>query len=491
MVMGALLLTNCQEKQKQESAEADHEIPVSTSSEEALQNFNEGLALFDEGNGQKARPLFDKALELDPNFVSAQWYRAWSANSAKDWGENRDKFLAMRDQANEAEAIIMDYFEADKKDDEEKELETMKKLVSAYPKSARALVFLGDEYSGLEDHETGRSHYEKALELDEDFIPAINALGFSYMFSEPVDYEKCETYMAKAAAILPNSSKTHINLGDAYRAQNKLEDALASYKKATELDPEDEVTLSKAGHANTFLGNYEEARKNFQDSRAVSEFGTGAFGPEAFTYLYENGDYQKTLDFLSEFSAKIDGMDIPESNKTGAKAGCAGISVVIATHFKDSERLNEAMKSWKPLTTKQAEDVDSESARLYTQANILYWEGLAHVIEGEFEGASAKADMIKTTLEPINDPNKLRPYHRIHARVNFDQGNYDKALEHLAEMDESNIYDKYWTAKAHMKAGNTDKALEMFKELSTWNFNNVIYALIRNESIAIVESQNV
>lgn len=491
MAMGVFLLTSCQEKKSQDTAVVEKEIPVSTDSEEALEKFDKGLAYFDEGNAQKARPYFEDALKLDPDFVSAQMYRTFSANSAKDFGDQREKLLAMRSKANEAESILMDFVEANKADDDMKELEMMKKLAEKFPESARAQVFVAGAYEGIDEFEKGRAHYIKALELDEDHLPALSALGVSYMFFDPMDFKKAEEYMAKAVELAPNSARKHIDLGDAYRAQNNLKSALKSYLKASELDPEDQITYSKAGHANSFLGNYEAARKNYQDARANSEFGTGSFNFEGFTYLYEDGNYKKALEYFKKVDAAVDGMDIPESNKTGTKANCHFTSAMIAMHFEDVERLKSIIESWKPLAYKIAEDVDSDAARINQKANMQYWEGIALALDGDYDAAVAKSDEVKATLQPIKDPHKLRGYHRLHALVNYKQGNYEKALEHMAELDETNVYDKFWMAKAHMNAGNSEKAMEMFTELSTYNFNSVGYALIRNEVVAILESQNV
>ncbi len=487
----SLLFICCQENGNQKTSEADGELPVSTESEEAMNNFNEGLAHWDENNGQKARASFDKALEADPEFVSAQMYRTFTANSAKDFGDQRDKLLAMRDNANEAEVILMDYVEANMADDDMKELEMMKKLVEKFPNSPRAHVFLGGAYDGIEEYEEGRAHYQKAVEIDADNLLAITSLGFSYMFFEPIDFKEAEKYMAKAVELTPNSSRAHINLGDAYRAQNNLEGALKSYTKAAELDPEDEVAFSKAGHANSFLGNYEAARKNYQDSRAVSEFGTGSFNFEGFTHIYEGGNYEKALDFFQEVIAEVDNMDIPESNKTGTKAGMHFNSAMIAMHHEDVDRLNAIVQSWKPLAQQIAKDIGTETAEINQRANMQYWEGVALALEGKYEEAVAKSEEIKTTLEPIKDPHKLRGYNRLHAIVNYKQGNYDKALEHMAGFDEANVYDKYWMAKANMEVGNTEEAMEMMEELSTYNFNSVGYALIRSDVLALLESQSV
>ena len=489
MIAILFVLVGCKSKETTEVLYPENEIPVSTNSDEAMKEFVVGLNILDQGNGQKARPYFDKALTLDPDFVSAQLYRAFSSNSAKDFAENRDKLLAMGDKANEGEAILMDLMQANMDNDDPKQMEISKQLVEKYPSSARAYDFLAGSHTLFDETDKARVYWTKAMELDPDYIPAISNLGFSYLFTSPKDFKKAEEYMAMVVDKVPESSRAHINLGDCYRAQNDLEKALASYTKAAQLDPEDQVAQSKAGHANSFLGNYEAARKNFQDARAVSEFGTDSYNFESFTYLYE-GDHKKALAFLMEAAKAVGEMDIPESNKTGTKMNCTFNCAMIAMHHGDSDHLKEVVELMKPLSIQIGEDVGSNAARMNQEANRHYWDAMASATAGDYEGAVAKAEMIKTTLESSNDINKLRPYHRVHAYVNYQQGNYEKALEHMAELDVDNVYDKYWMAKGQKMAGNEEKAMEMFKEISTYNFNGVGYALIRNEVNEMLATDN-
>ena len=489
MIAILFVLVGCKSKETTEILYPENEIPVSTNSDEAMKEFVAGLNILDQGNGQKARPYFDKALTLDPDFVSAQLYRAFSSNSAKDFAENRDKFLAMRDKANEGEVIIMNMIQANMEDDDLKVFDFSKQLAEKYPSSARACDLLAGSHTSLDETEKARENWAKAMELDPDYIPAISNLGFSYLFTSPKDFKKAEEYMAMVVDKVPESSRAHINLGDCYRAQNDLEKALASYNKAAELDPEDQVALSKAGHANSFLGNYEAARKNFQDARAVSEFGTDSYNFESFTYLYE-GDHKKALAFLEEAAKTVGEMDIPESNITGTKMNCTFNCAMIAMHHGDSDHLKEVVELMRPLSLQIGEDVGSKAAKMNQKANMHFWDAMASATAGDYEEATAKTEMIKSTLESSTDPNKLRPYHRIHAYINYNQENYDKALQHMAELDVDNVYDKYWMAKANKMAGNTDKAMEMLKEISTYNFNSVGYALIRNEVNEMLATDN-
>ena len=229
-IMAAILLVliACESPKKTAVLYPENDLPISSNSEEAIKELVTGLAIYDQGNGQKARPYFEKALSLDPDFVSAQMYRAYTSNSPKDWSENRDKFIAMRDKANDAEKIMIDITLANMEDDDYKDLELNKQLVEKYPNSARAYDYLGASYNSLNETEKAREQWAKAMELNPEFSPAVSNLGASYLFVSPKDFTKGQKYMAKAVEIVPESSRAHINLGDCYRAQNKLEKALIS-----------------------------------------------------------------------------------------------------------------------------------------------------------------------------------------------------------------------------------------------------------------------
>lgn len=484
------LFIACQSNKEPEMTYPEGEIPVSTSSDEAMQEFLKGLELFDQGNSQEARSYFDKALELDPDFVSAQWYRSGSASSAKDWAENRDKFLAMRDKANEGEQMMMDMVEADLANDQQKGKALAMELTEKYPKSARALDNLAGYYSGDDETAKARETWAKAISINPEYLPAIRNLGLSYLFTTPKDYTKAQQYMEMEVEKAPGSSRAQINLGDCYRAQGDLQKALVSYMKATELDPNDDVAFSKAGHANSFLGNLDAARKNYSDSRAVSEFGLGGYNFEANTYILE-GDHEKALAYLQEAIEEVDQKDVPASNKLWTKMGLTSACAAIALHDGNSEALSDYVSAMKPMSEKMIEEVNASGFTMNQKANIHFWEAMTAATAGDFEEAAAKAELIKSDMEASDDPNKLRRYHRVHAYVNFQQGNYQEALEHMAELNPDDVYNKYWMAKAYKNTGDDEKARKLFEEIVNDNFNSVQYVLILNEAkeMLVDESQ--
>src|SRR4051794_14426121 len=61
------------------------EIPVSSSSKEAVGFFRQALSFFDEGNTVKARTAVLNALSKDPHLAIAYIYKAFTESAAKDW----------------------------------------------------------------------------------------------------------------------------------------------------------------------------------------------------------------------------------------------------------------------------------------------------------------------------------------------------------------------------------------------------------------------
>ncbi len=485
ILVAIFLIASCKDAKKENAvAETEEdsstvELPVNTDSDEALQAFEEGLQYFDEGNQRKARAKFDQALQLDPDFVSAQMYRTYTANSARDWATNREKFMAMHDKANEGENMMMDITKANLNSDVDKAHEIHKKLVEKYPKSARAMANLANYYSNNDQVEKARDHWKKALELNSEFVPAIASLGTSYLFVTPKDKNKAKQYLEMLVNTTPDSPRSHILMGDYYRDQDNLEKALASYEKAASLDPQDDNALAKSGHANSILGNYQEARENFRDAREVSEFGTN-LSAEANTYVYE-GNSKQALTFLEEGTKSFDTMKIPESNKNIAKFQAAYTAAHIAMHDGDAKRLAQIVENMKPISSQLASEANSPVVTANQNANMNYWDAMVLVSNKKYDEALNKAEMIKEAVSSINSPDKLQPYHRAMAVIHYHKGNAEKALEHIKDTDEDYIHDQYWMAKIYEKAGNTEEAMDLYEEIAKERFNSIEFALIRDE----------
>ena len=308
VILIALTISSCQETGNKDTADKTAEykdLPITTKSEEALKHYQEGLHAMDLGEAQRARPHFDKAIELDPEFAVAYVYRSFTSRSPQEFAADVKMANEKNKDLTEAEKLMVDLDNAYMSGDAEKELSIGKTMVEKYPDVARAHITLGQAYDGMNDHIAARKHFEKAIELNPKWIGGYSALGNSYIFNEPKDFAKAEENMKMAVELMPNESRTHIALGDVYRAQDNLDKALESYNKAMELAPTDPVAFSKAGHANTYLGNYDEARANFKKSGSLSDYPAAELNFTAFTYYYE-GKYAEGLAWLKEEAMNLE-----------------------------------------------------------------------------------------------------------------------------------------------------------------------------------------
>ena len=102
-VVGLLLVmfTGCEQK-----VTTATDIPVTSSSEEAIALFEKGREALDFGRTDDARTLFEEAISLDPDFALANRYRAFTAISAGDWRKYIDKAETVMEKASKGEDFL-------------------------------------------------------------------------------------------------------------------------------------------------------------------------------------------------------------------------------------------------------------------------------------------------------------------------------------------------------------------------------------------------
>jgi tetratricopeptide (TPR) repeat protein len=470
------------EKTKERTANAAKitDIPVTSKSKEAIAAFQEGLAFSDENNGNKARIAFTKAIQLDPTLAIAYMYRSNFSLSTKDAIDDLATAKKHLDAASDWEKMYYEYQNTYVTNDWNKRLEIAQKVVAAYPDAARAQVDLGSTYQAANKVNEERAAFQKAIELDPDWIGGYNALGNSYLFSEPKNFKKAEENALKVVELSPKSSNAQIALGDCYRAEDDLEKARAAYTKAIELNPDEPVAYSKKGHVNSFLGKYDEARDDYREAAKHDVDNTAANMFTSLIYVYAGDPKMAIQTFLAK-ALNADASNASKSKIANIKLNYLYNCAMVCFHTGDAEHLKEVITMMQAPSDQLANDVGSAEEKLVQKANLLYWWALLNAVEGKLSDAKAKAEEMKTTLASINIPTKLQDYEMVLGYISMKEKKYSDAISHFEKANPNSVYTKYWQAMANEAAGNKDKAIELFKQVSTYNFNGVDYAVVRNE----------
>ncbi len=455
--------------------------PITTSSEQARNHFLQGQREFDLARFIDANVHFKEAVAADPAFAFAYLNIANSANSLEEFKSN----LALAEQyaagASEAERLQIQMARKGFDNDLAGQLALGQQLVAKYPDSPRAWLALAGAQIGLNKNADGRASIAKALELSPRLYVAHATLGNDYIFGEPHDFTKALAHMQEAEALAPDESGAHLLVGDAYRAQRNLEKARDEYLRGHALEPRNAVLLVKAGHANTFLGDYAAARADYDSAMAVGRANEkAAYAPfRAYVSVYA-GDPAAAIDELNRLVASVDGLGVPDpkANKVAALANV----VVIATHTRNRAAAEQALKQLEPLLMQQADEAGNPAFKRGQQAQIAYFEGWTAARRGDYAAAQKQADRITQLLAPDANPRKLEPMHQLAGFIALYQGKYNQAAAHLRQGNLLDPYIKYQLAVATEGAGDAAQAKQLFREIADYNFNVLGCALVRRDA---------
>jgi tetratricopeptide (TPR) repeat protein len=467
------------------------QLPVPTTSEEARDAFMRGQYASDVGRLYDARDLFQQAIELDPEFTHAYVNAANNATSLDEFNEYTNMAEEHSETATEAETILIDINKAFLAGDLEGALDLGRRLVELVPESPRARLTLAGVQAALNENEEARATMMEAIELAPDMVTAHMQLGQNYLFNDPKDFAQAEQHMRRAIELAPGEGQPVEMLGDVLRAQQRLEEARDAYGRSAELDPTDGIPTLKRGHINSFLGNYDEARADYDAAIAMGIGGqkAGFANFRAFTHVHA-GDPEAAIEELESVLTSIDSdaMGIPEHERNGQKTNTLTNIMYIALHHDLFPEAEQAIERFSEYAMAAAEEVGTEEFRRGQQATIAYWYGMLAARQGDFETAAARAEEVARLVEPYPNPRRMEPVHQLRGVIALEQENWAEAVQHLEQGNLANLYTKYLLALAHEGAGNSEEAQTLFKEVAESNFNFVGFALVRQEAMDKIAS---
>jgi adenylate cyclase len=198
-------------------------------------------------NYEKARPLFEEAIEIDPNFVWPYVYLGYLHNISglRGYSEDRDKsFQTAADLAQKALAIdeshdgvhsLLAFIYVIRRQ-YDKAVSEAERAVALNPNGSDAYMFLGNALGSLGKWEESITYVEKSLRLS-PFPGAapFSTLGRAYFMTGRYD-ESVATFK-KALNVSPNNLDAHVYLAACYISMGREEEASAAVYKVLKINP--------------------------------------------------------------------------------------------------------------------------------------------------------------------------------------------------------------------------------------------------------------
>jgi serine/threonine protein kinase/Flp pilus assembly protein TadD len=143
---------------------------ATTSSLEALNAYSKGLEQIYRGDYKQALPLFNRAVELDPNFAGAYVWLSWTYANFGDLARTADsaaKAYALRGRVTELEKLRIDeIYHLFTTGNFEKQKEADELIKRLYPSDSLAPASLGFGYIRIGQLEPALAEFREAIRLD-------------------------------------------------------------------------------------------------------------------------------------------------------------------------------------------------------------------------------------------------------------------------------------------------------------------------------------
>lgn len=447
------------------TADEGGKVPITASSDEARKLYLQGRDLAEKLRGQESLQYFQQAVEKDPNFALAYLNLANNSPSAKGFFENLDKAVALVDKVSEGEKLMIMAAKAGADAEIGKQEEILKKLVSAYPNDERAHNLLGNNYFfAQQQYAKGIEEYKKATEINPDFSPPYNSMGYALRTLEK--YDEAEQAFKKYIELIPDDANPYDSYAELHMKIGKHGKAIKHYQRALSVDPD--FILAYVGMATcyNYKGEHAKARaqldKMYKSAKNDGQRRAAHFA-KVVSYIDEDAPDNALQELQKQYALA------EKINDSAAMAGdLNAMGNILLEQGKPAKAMAKYDKSLSIIESSGLSNETKENAR----RGYLFNAARVAMKKKDFASAKAKAAEHRKKVNAINNYFQTRLTHELAGTIALEEKDYDTALTELNQANQQNPYNLYRMAMAYEGKGDQDKAQEMYKKAVHFNARN-------------------
>jgi len=452
------------------------EIPITSSSKEALDFFTKGREKLENFKSDEAASLFDQAIKKDPNFALAYLYRSQSGGGFNVFQQNLDKAVSLADKVSEGEKLQILLIKASADGNGLKQKEYYDLLIRKFPEDKRVQLDMGSYYYGINDFAKALTYFKKSAELDKNYAPAYNMIG--YCQSSLNNYPEAEKAFQSYIKLSANSPNGYDSYAELLLKMGKYDESIVQYKKALEYDPKFSFSLRGLGNNYIFKGDYSTARKNYQEfydkSPAFSDKLSALYWI-ACSYVHE-GKVSDAIKKMDEFRALAE----KENQATSAIMSYANQGFISTESGKPDDGMKYFEKAFDLIGKSKLPEATRENFNTYS----MLWRMYALTAQGKLDMAAKEAEKCKQKVESRKNPGEEMFLNSMWGFLEIKKGDYPKAIQYLSKADTEDPLNWYYHSIACEKTGDKEKATALLKKITTSNINSLNLALIRSRAMA-------
>jgi predicted Zn-dependent protease len=204
----------------------------------------------------------------DPNFASGWALLSYYATDARESAEALARAQSLAGRISPSEMLFVRWVTALKRNDQLAAITDLNDLVRKESNDKYVLYLAGRWFVDQHDAQRAIPLFEKVLEIDPQFTPVLNRLGYSY--AAMGDMARAEELMKRYVAVMPTDPNPEDSYGDILFKAGRYADAKEHFELALKKEPTFGPSQHELGDVFAMLGNQAGARDAYQKSAKVA-----------------------------------------------------------------------------------------------------------------------------------------------------------------------------------------------------------------------------
>jgi predicted Zn-dependent protease len=238
-------------------------LPVATRSDDARKLLETALDQYENGLLDMSVATAHKAAVKDSHFALAYAVWSYAAHRGQPSVPALQHAKTLAAHGTPEEQLLANWMIDVQQGEILPAIGAMNDLLSRMPNDKHVL-YLTSEWLYLQgDYDRARKMFEKILQIDPNFPPALNMLGYAYIETGNPDPAKAISYLKRYAALQPNQPNPEDSLGEVLRFAGDDQGSLEHYAAALKIITNFVSSQLGIADTRTLMGDYTRARAEY------------------------------------------------------------------------------------------------------------------------------------------------------------------------------------------------------------------------------------
>jgi predicted Zn-dependent protease len=238
-------------------------FPVATRSDEAKKLLEKSIDQYENVLLDNSVASAKQATVRDPHFALAYAIWGYAANRTQPAPEAIKRARALVATATPDEQLFVNWLLDVQEANNLSAINAMNDLRGRYPADKHVLYLTAEWLYFQQDYARSKKMMERILDIDPNFPPALNMLGYSYVETGDPDPAKAVNYLKRYASLEAGQPNPEDSLGEVLRYAGDDAGSIEHYSAALKITPNFYSSNLGLADTRTLMGDYTGARAQY------------------------------------------------------------------------------------------------------------------------------------------------------------------------------------------------------------------------------------